>query len=223
MRAGRRRVRAASGERWWEEWKDGRMMQAKVEGRREKGEEAETRRGPGVEQRRLRNRASCGARDVRLGATTGTEGLQCRTHLIVSFSMPSSTRISMIFWRWSPCSWMTLPISSCSTIEPLHANSSVDGVDFKSVLASKRATRRSGTTLPRPARRRRAQADALLNAFRSFLGSYSGGTPCRVVIVLRPLRCWMRMWMWLAGSEWRSADRREWVSDASSSEGKLAR
>lgn len=39
---------------------------------------------------------------------------------------------------------------------------------------------------------------SLLNAFKSFLGSYSVGTPWRVVIVLRPFLCWIRMWMWLA-------------------------
>lgn len=29
------------------------------------------------------------------------------TYLIVSLPIPSSISISMIFWRWSPCSWMT--------------------------------------------------------------------------------------------------------------------
>jgi hypothetical protein len=45
------------------------------------------------------------------------------------------------------------------------------------------------------------QANSFLKAFKSFLGSYSEGTPWRVVIVFRPLRCWIRMWIALARKE----------------------
>lgn len=72
------------------------------------------------------------------------------THLIVSFSIPSSINISWILVRWSPWSWMTarlqkllvsfllaqeradneaedepFPRSSSSMMAPLQANSSV--------------------------------------------------------------------------------------------------
>lgn len=101
------------------------------------------------------------ARKTLVFVTDGETGWKLKTHLIVSFSIPSSIKISKIFCLWSPWSWITLPISSSSTIEPLQANS-------------------------------------FLKAFKSFLGSYSEGTPWRVVIVFRPLRCWIRMWIALA-------------------------
>ena len=37
-----------------------------------------------------------------LSSQQAREGKESAAHLIVSFSMPSSMRISMIFWRWSP-------------------------------------------------------------------------------------------------------------------------
>lgn len=62
------------------------------------------------------------------------------------------------------------------------------------------STNGSGSAASRAGRDKGAQGRvrSLLNAFRSFLGSYSVGTPWRVVIVLRPFLCWIRMWMTFA-------------------------
>ena len=131
-----------------------------------------------------------------------------KTYLIVSLPIPSSISISMIFWRWSPCSWMTAGGEGERVSGRRVVGAEEEGGRTLAVLFVLFDRAVAGEFLCRVGpgagvdqRLRDGQVNqsrgrgALLKAFRSFFGSYSVGTPERVVMVLRPLRCWIRMWM----------------------------